>query len=388
MKKLKFFQNFVSNTCAGSSNQHVFHLPENTVKTGRIFYKIFCGGKYNYSLLFSNITDSTFADGRDSHMNMICPEWEILGAKIGRADKNFFEGCNGTAEAERCVNGKDLELFPVTFNKSKTKTVAPGEFFCSDPVTAEFCEGEYLCLEITFRGTKIPYHEETLLPVFGKCEEGFVYDKKMPFASMVGCDRNVRGRIAFWGDSITQGIGTPMNSYTHWNALLSEKIGADFAFWNLGIGFARANDSAADGAWAYKAKQNDVVFVCFGVNDLLQDFSEKQIIHDIEKTVDILLKENIKVVLQTLPPFNYDEQKRVIWENVNRYIKDVLSKKVSFVFDNGTVLSESAENPHMTRFGGHPDEEGCDLWAKAIYESIRNENFIEDIGWTKKHTTE
>ncbi len=380
MSKLEFFERFVSNTCAGSGNQHVFSLPENTVKTGRIFYKIFCGGRYNYSLLFSNITDSTFADGRDSHMNMICSEWEILGAKIGKADEKFFDGGADTSEMEKSVNEKEIVLHPVTFNGNKTKTVAPGELFCSDPVMADFDEGDYLCLEITFRGKKIPYHEETLLPVFERTENGFVYSKKMPFASMVGCDRKVRGRIGFWGDSITQGIGTAVNSYAHWNALLSEKIGADFAFWNLGLGYARANDAASDGAWAYKAKHNDAVFVCLGVNDLMQGFSEKQIINDIEKTVDILLKENIKVVLQTLPPFNYDDGKRAVWENVNRYIKEVLSERVSLVFDNTKILSESAENLHVAKFNCHPDEEGCALWAKALYENIVDERFIEEIG--------
>lgn len=33
------------------------------------------------------------------------------------------------------------------------------------------------------------------------------------FAGMIGCDRKVSAKIAYFGDSITQGIGTKENSY-------------------------------------------------------------------------------------------------------------------------------------------------------------------------------
>ena len=66
--------------------------------------------------------------------------------------------------------------------------------------------------------------------------------------------------IAFLGDSITQGVGTPDNAYTHWNALISKEIGEEYSYWNLGIGYARASDASTDGAWLNKAKNNDIVF--------------------------------------------------------------------------------------------------------------------------------
>ena len=75
---MKYFDEFVSNTLAGSSTQSFFDADENGVMTGRAFYKIFTGGTFNYSLLFSNITDSTFSDGSHSYRNMVIDEWEIV----------------------------------------------------------------------------------------------------------------------------------------------------------------------------------------------------------------------------------------------------------------------------------------------------------------------
>ena len=125
----------------------------------------------------------------------------------------------------------------------------PGEFFSSDPVMSEFEKDEYICLEITFSGKMIPYHEETLLPVFVKDEEKWKYSKFMPFAGMIGCDRNVKIKIAYMGDSITQGIGTKSNSYLHWNAIFSEKFGNDYSYWNLGIRYGKEKDDATEGTW-------------------------------------------------------------------------------------------------------------------------------------------
>lgn len=60
---MKWFRNFCSNTLAGSGNQLFFYSESNDVYTGYIYFQIFAGEMYHYSLLFSNIMDSTYADG-------------------------------------------------------------------------------------------------------------------------------------------------------------------------------------------------------------------------------------------------------------------------------------------------------------------------------------
>ncbi len=369
---MKYFDIVTSNTYAGSGNQLYFNMPEKEVRTGRVFYKISVGGTYNYSILFSNVLDSTYGDGSVGHANMICDNWTIHAAKIGRgiirnAGKDvadlFMEDGN---EASDVLVSDFCEL---SFAGQKQKEVMPGEFFSADPISFSFEKDEYLCLEIMFSGSMIPYHEETLLPVFLKDGEGWKYANQMPFAGMIGCDRPVKGRIAYLGDSITQGIGTKQNSYLHWNAVLSEKLGSEYSYWNLGLGCGRASDAASDGAWLYKAKQNDIVFVCYGVNDILQKHSEEQIKADLTYLVKTLKNAGKKVILQTVPPFEYEDEEPEKWERVNAYIKAELKDQVDFLFDN-TLLLGHEDNPAEPIYGGHPDESGCALWANSLYEAL------------------
>ena len=373
---MDFFKQYSSNTYAGSGNQYFFVSEEDELHTGRVFYRISTAGDYNYSLLFSNIIDSTFADGAVSHKNLVCDSWNIHSAKVGKCGKDTLNGAFTDPEKADAINRNICDLQPLTFGGRCSKKVAPGEFFCSDPFSVNFESGEYLCLELTFSGKMIPYHHETLLPVFRKHGDRWVYSVDVPLPGMVGCDRNVKSKIGYLGDSITQGIGTELNSYSHWNSLLSEKLGDDFAYWNLGLGYGRANDLAADGAWLYKAKQNDIVVVCCGVNDICQGFSEAQIINDITTVVDFLLKAGKKVILQTVPPFDYVGSDIVKWKNINRYILSELSRKVSLVFDVVPYLQESEENSQIAKFGGHPDAAGCALWAEALYEKIKESGIL------------
>ena len=375
---MRYFENFKSNTYAGSGNQLYFTMDENEIRTGRAFYKISVGGKYNYSILFSNIIDSTFADGSISQKNLICDEWTIHGMKIGKCDKfNSYKELSDLIMDDNNENSDIVvnDFIDITFNGQKSKKVMPGGFFSSDPVMSEFEKDEYICLEITFSGKTIPYHEETLLPVFVKDEEEWKYSKFMPFAGMIGCDRNVKSKIAYMGDSITQGIGTKPNSYLHWNAIFSEKAGSDYSYWNLGIGYGRASDAASNGAWLYKAKQNDMIFVCYGVNDILQNQPEEQIKADLTNIVTLLKNAGKKVILQTIPPFNYQGEDIKKWERLNLYILTQLKDKVDFVFDNTKILGKK-EKPSDAEYGGHPDEKGCKLWAEALFKEISEQEIL------------
>ena len=369
---MKYFEQFKSNTYAGSGNQLFFKMNENEIRTGRVFYKISVGGEYNYSLLFSNIIDSTFADGTISQKNLVCDRWTIYGAKLGRCKS--FNSEKELSELSMGGENADIEVFDfkdITFDGQKTKEVTGDEFFTSDPVKLKYEKGEYLCLEMTFSGRMIPYHEETLLPVFVKDGEQWKYSKFMPFPGMIGCDRQVKGRIAYFGDSITQGIGTKPNSYLHWNAILSEKLGSEYSYWNLGIGYGRANDAASDGAWIYKAKQNDIIFVCYGVNDILRGQPEEQIKADLLYIADTLKKLGKKVIMQTIPPFDYKGEDIEKWKRINSYILTELNDIVDFVFDNNEYWGKK-ENPEEAKYGGHPNEEGCNVMAEAFFEKVKS----------------
>lgn len=375
---MKYFDKFNSNTYAGSGNQLFFEMNDNEIHTGRVFYKISVGGEYDYSILFSNIIDSTYADGVVSYKNLICDKWVIHSARIGRCKKLDISKDVCDLVMSDYAQNTDIvvsDLKDISFDGQKTKEVMPGVFFSSDPVKFDYKKDEYLCLEISFSGKRIPYHEETLLPVFVKQGEEWVYSKFMPFAGMIGCDRQVKARIAYLGDSITQGIGTKLNSYSHWNAILSEKLGNHYSYWNLGIGYGRANDAASDGAWLYKAKQNDIIFICYGVNDILKGQPEEQIKADLTHIVDVLKKEGKKVIIQTIPPFNYQGEDIEKWNRINLYILTELKDRVDFVFDNTKVLGKR-EKLSDAIYGGHPNEEGCKLWAEALFEKIKEHRIL------------
>ena len=368
-----YFSRFSSNTYAGSGNQYFFTMPKDEIRCGRVFYKITEGGTYHYSILFSNTIDSTFEDGSISRKNTVCALWKIHNAKIGRC-KNIPDD----KELSKMVMDKDIivsDFFGISFDGKPSKEVTDGNMFASDPIESTFQKGEYLCLEIVFSGTQIPYHEETLLPVYVKNQDGWSYDKKMPFASMIGCDRKVTKRIGYFGDSITQGIGTKENSYSHWNALLSEKLGNQYSYWNSGLGYGRANDAASDGIWMEKALKNDIVFVCFGVNDILQGQSEEQIKSDLAYIVNKLKNANKKVILQTIPPFDYQGEQIPKWNQINSFIKTELKNKVDFLFDAAALLGEK-NAPQNAKYGGHPNEEGCKIWAEALYAALKENHIL------------
>ena len=227
-------------------------------------------------------------------------------------------------------------------------------------------------------GERIPCHPESLLPAFVRTQDGWTHSTDLLFTAMLGCDRPARMRVGFLGDSITQGIGTQPNAYLHWNAVLAEKLGADYAFWNLGLGYARASDAASDGVWLELARQNDAVFLCLGVNDLYHAaLSAETLERNLLRTVRGLKEAGVSVLVQTIPPFEYEGERREIWLQVNGWIRETLAREADAVFDNVPVLGRSAEEPFYSRYGGHPDERGCAAWAEALEPAARR--FLENI---------
>lgn len=352
---MDYFSNYASDCTMGSGNQSVFY-PEDPNRTYicRAYYRLTFGGEHCYSLLYSNIVDSTFADGSFSHRNQVIDSWKIHGCRIGLCEE---------VDISNAV--EPSEFLEVMFSGSKGKTVFPGEFFCTDPVLLKAKEGEYLCVELEFSGKELPCHPESWLPGFVKSGEKWEYTPYIPFASMVGSDRPVKHRLVFMGDSITQGIGTEKNSYQHVAAQIARVLGPDTAVWNIALGYGRANDAATDGAWLYKAKQSDVIVICYGVNDL-QHVQAGSLLEDDLLTISHILKKNrTKVLIETIPPFDFEGKQKMMWEKVNSFIRRELVGEVDDVFDVVPVLGND-QNPTKPKYGGHPNEYGNTIWADSL----------------------
>lgn len=368
---MEYFKKYYSNTVAGSANRLSCDYTEGEVCT-RVFYRLTEGGTFEYSLLFSNINDSTYDAGVEGYKNKVYGEWTIHSLRLAVCPRDLFpiplgpEGVHVPLDA-----GRIGEFVPVTFAGSASKRVAPGEFFSTDPVTLSAEKGEYLCVEITYEGSDVPAYDEWLIPVYVLRDGEWRLDKKVPVPGMIGATLKKKPRVAFIGDSITCGCGTAPNAYANWSALVSEMLGDAYAYHNLGIGYGRAEDFASGGAWFYKAKHSDFAVLCFGVNDILQGRSEENIIADITSCVRRLKGAGVKVMLQTVPPFDYEEKYRGMWERINDYIKNTLSKEADAVLDNVPFLCADADHPYATKYDGHPNHDGCRVWAEKLCTAMK-----------------
>lgn len=367
---MNYFDKYYSNTLGAAANQSVFTMNEGEERTSRAFFKIFAGGEYEYSLLFSDTIDSTFADGSVSRANDTLGDWEIISGSVYSCPE--FPECRTPADVDISTL-KIKKLCELSFDKAAGHRVSAGEVFSSDPVRLSFEKGEYAVIKLTYTGRRLPYHPESMLPIYENVGGVWRYSLEMPLPVSIGCDRRIGGRIAYLGDSITQGIGAGYNTYRHWCAILSDMLGEGYGYYNLGIGYARAADAASDGAWLERAKNSDVCFVCLGTNDVTRDQpSTEKVARNLTTVVDALLEAGVRVILQTAPPFDRTGEARRIWFELNDYVREVLSERVELLFDNVPYLRLSEEEPDRAKFGGHPSALGCEIWAKALYESVKD----------------
>ena len=362
-EKMEYFKNYVSNTLAGTSNQLYFDntAANGAVSEGMIFYKATVGGEFEYSLLFSDTIDSTYARGEQGVPNMKLEDFEVTGVKLGVMPGNV---------SATPYNAENKVTF-VSTTISKYEHTNNVTYFETSPVKLNAAANDYIVVIVEFKGTRVPCHVESLVPTFKKENGSWSSNKNVPTANMVGIKREVKATIAYLGDSITQGIGVGENQYTFWNAVTSKKLGNDYSYWNLGIGYARCKDVATDGAWMFKAKQADYVVVCLGTNDIgTENADGPTLCANLEKVIDQLNEAGCKVILQTVPPYTHADSKLDAWYYVNDYIKNTLSQKVVAVFDQTELLMTEEKIPNQPRYGGHPNHLGCEVWGKALYEFL------------------
>ena len=346
----EFYQTYSSDTTAGSANQNVNDFKTAEKRVGRCWYKLSHGGEH-YSLLFSNQIDSTFSDGKDSWANIICDDWTINRVRVGLVDK---------------VGDIPAEWITVTFDGKTEKAVSGAEPFFTDPITLNARGGEFLSYEITFTGVRVPAHYEVNL--FTTIEPAVKTDTeecgRIPLPLMIGSDRKVSRKIGFLGDSITQGIGTPYDSYEHWVAEIANHLPDEWSVWDLGIGFARGQDAASDMGWLARAKQCDVVNVCFGVNDLFQGRTAAQIKADLKTIITKLKEAGCRVILFSVPPFNFEDELLAAWRDINEEIlHGALGKLADKTFEFGKGTVRPAPEDNYCLYGSHPNSEGCYIIA-------------------------
>lgn len=355
-----YFDKYVSNTLIGSGNHRFFD--SESEKTAVAFYKVFKSGKFGYSFLFENAVDSTYGDGNRCLANTRGERWLLSGAEVFVTD-NADPSAPARQRQTLCFDGKT------------DKCVAAGECFCSDETVLDVKENEYLGFKITFCGKSIPCLESNLIPSFAEKNGEFLPDKFLPLPAMIGVARNVKKRLLFWGDSITQGCGTSENTYSHYAAVAAKLCGTDYSVWDIGVGWARAYDAATCGYWMKKAllSKPDIAVICFGVNDIGSDRTPERIIEDLSTIAEKTKASGATVILQTIPPFSFCGESRKVWRTVNEFIIGRKIKSADFIFDNRAILGKG-EDFSEAKYGLHPNADGCLIWGRNLYAQSVSKN--------------
>lgn len=159
--------------------------------------------------------------------------------------------------------------------------------------------------------------------------------------NFIGCGADFDSTLVFLGDSITQGTRTRADKYEAWAHRTALAMPLSVNVINLGMGWSRAYDAAADGIFLNLAKAGDKVIVCFGVNDIKSGGRTGENIIENLKLIARLLRENnpdVEIIQCTIPPFNMTP-----WQEGQRQIvnRAVLSGEISpKIFDIASILED------------------------------------------------
>lgn len=349
---------YISLTSQGIGVQHTFRPadPEKYEKY-RAYLRIDRPAE-QITVLYSNTVYSTMNNNDEVQKNYKIGAWEIKSLKVGKVKSCGYEE---PAEPE--------EFVFAAFDGKKEKQVEPATEFATDPIQIAVKSGDFICVEIECRGAELPCHIERNYPTFIWDGEWKI-SNLVPVMAKICAPSEGRKRITFIGDSITQGIGTANNSYSHYAAVVSELIGEDCAVFDPSLGCGRADDAASNGYWLGLAKGSDIVSVCYGVNDIFNLFGAEKTEEHLKKIVSILKENGSKVLIQSTPPFSMQGDFNAQWWEINRYIKEELAPMCDAYFDNTVILGrEDARD--MAAYGDHPNEIGHRLWGEAITPVIK-----------------
>lgn len=368
------FKKYVSNTHCGTGTNYILDFHEDRRFTARAYFKCAVPGQLNYRFFFMNQVNSTFADGAVAYRNRSGGSWKILSAKI--ADGGEIAGLD-------VAPGELTGVTPVTFDGRADREVLPDETFWSDEVAFDLPENHYLVWEWEIEGNGIPCTPDSQIPTFMNCADGLKFDQLCPMPAMIGVDRPVKKRVAFVGDSITQGCQTTLNAYGMWAAKIGDMISPEYSMWNLGLGYARGSDFATDGCWMYKAKQMDVVVLTCGVNDVNsgeykagRSSTAGEIISWLEKSVRILKEAGVDVIISKIPPYEFPHRSYEEWRAVNLAIPAVAALYGCKVFDIESSLDGSAVLESRYLYNAHPNDEGGTAAAEKFKAT-----FLTKYGW-------
>lgn len=342
---------FASNTGISTSHNYFVKLNRGEMRSFRVLLHPLEAGRLNWRFFFSNCVDSTWSNGTESYADLPGGRFEIVSSSAGAADEN----------ADLIGNMAKVDW--------PQRIIEPKACVTSAPLEIDVPENGYIvfswCLRALEDGCRLPATPDSQALCYMtegdhsfEGQEAFTADPLAVLPDQFAADRTVRAQVVFMGDSITQGCGTRVNAYEQWATRIAMGMERDVAVWNIGLGFGRGADAAKNGAWLDKAKQGDIVNLCFGVNDIFQECGG-QLIDNLRSVVRALhdSPKHPRVVLLTIPPFDMTEHNEDMWRAaVNAIREDGLGADA--VFDIAAMLCQPAPRDNFAAFGGHPDGRG------------------------------
>lgn len=360
-KPVTDFTTYVSNTVVSTGNNFYIEKAENI--TYRAYLPVEQYGELEYKFFFTNMVDSTYAKGKNAFVGKDGGAYTVSNAVI--AD-------GGTSTEDEITNRT-----PVTFGGKETKEVAADESYWSDPVTMNIPEGHYMVWEWTVSGEGIPCNKMASLTSTASSADGepFQFCDEIPLPQLIGAKRDVKHTVAAIGDSITQGCQTEHMKYEFWASKISTQLGSDVAFFNCGLGWARASDAASNENWLSRVSQYDTVIVAFGTNDIVSGKygGKKSTAEEIEGYLDTIVsyltEKGCDVILFNAPPQDFKETNEGIRTALNEKIPAIAEKYGAKFFDFSALLSTEDE-PGKAVYGGHPNGEGGTVVADAFVKQF------------------
>ncbi|MBR6524451.1 MAG: SGNH/GDSL hydrolase family protein [Clostridia bacterium] len=354
---------YVSNVPLSHACNTFYSLQKGEKRTFRGYMKPTVQGAFNWRFTYQNTVDSTWADGQYSRADLPGGHFRILHAGV-------------------CACGKDLNVLSaqtVCFDQHPDREVQPGDIVISDSVHLAIPQDGYVmfswCIEALEEKCILPATPDSRALVYIAMDEQaqtapldafhlLNEDEEEP--GVLPClweaeRESVTHKMAFIGDSITQGCQTRLNYYEQWAARIIRGLPQNIAGLNIGLGYARAQDAARNGAWLRKLRDFDVVNVCLGVNDIFQMTETEDhadvLSRNLENTVRLIRQNtpHAKVVLFTIPPFSMEEKEEAVRESVNGCIRKT-ALGADAVFDMEILAVPDTRG--KARFGDHPDGVG------------------------------
>lgn len=342
------------NVLCGTSHNYFVQLAPGETRTFRARMRVQRPGE-RWRMRFSNTVDSTWDDGSVSRANTPGGAFEIVSAAFS----------DGEATAR------------VTFGGEPACAVAPRACITSDSCRIG-SRGGYIefrwCLRAGGEGARVPATPDSqALCSFAPGEhtfdgaDAFTDAQTLEPANLCALPDMFEAegaplrRMTFLGDSITQGCGTRIDMYESWAARIAAELSDRYASLNLGLGFAQIGDAASDGAWLSRAKDCDIINVCLGVNDILHGEGDSAICIERLRRIVAALKaapRPPRVVLFTVPPFDYEGENIARWRAINAAISAPGHLGADHSFDMARVLSIGGEREYMSKYGPHPDGVG------------------------------